>query len=196
MKIKTGRAKIIIIVLLSFILLVLVILFVRSGKEESPKIPSSSFQVENKPGEEIPKETKRVTLFFLSEEDNLFHQEEREISRNPSLIQEAQEVMDELIKGSRLGYVSPLPPETKLRQIFLTKEGVLYVDFSKELAGKHLSGSSAEIATVYSVVNSLAYNFRPVKKVFILIEGEERDTLGGHIDLSKPFLPDYSLVAD
>ncbi len=48
---------------------------------------------------------------------------------------------------------------------------------------------------VYSIVNSLTYNFKSVKRVSLLVEGNERETLGGHIDLSRPFSPDYSLVA-
>jgi len=45
------------------------------------------------------------------------------------------------------------------------------------------------------VVNTLVYNFKPVKKVVLLVEGAERETLGGHVDLSRAFFPDYSLVA-
>ncbi len=71
-----------------------------------------------------------------------------------------------------------------------------YVDFSEEIVEKHLSGSSAEISTIFSVVNSLAYNFDAIEKVFILIEGQERETLGGHINLSRPFLPLYDLIAN
>ena len=71
-----------------------------------------------------------------------------------------------------------------------------YVDFSKEIQEKHLRGSSAEMATVFSIVNSLAYNFKSIKKVFILIDGVEKETLGGHISLSHPFLPQYDLVAE
>jgi len=92
--------------------------------------------------------------------------------------------------------ISPLPPETRLRQLFITRSGVAYVDFSKELADRHPSGSSAEIATIYSVVNSLTYNFKSIKKVFILVEGGEKETLGGHISLSQAFAPRYSLSAD
>jgi spore germination protein GerM len=77
----------------------------------------------------------------------------------------------------------------------VTRSGVAYVDFSKDIVEKHLSGSSAEISTIYSVVNSLAYNFDSIKRVFILIEGREKETLGGHISLSKAFLPLYDLIA-
>jgi hypothetical protein len=31
--------------------------------------------------------------------------------------------------------------------------------------------------------------------VALLIEGGERETLGGHVDLTKPFSPDFSIIA-
>ena len=70
-----------------------------------------------------------------------------------------------------------------------------YVDFSREIMDKHLSGSSAEMITIYSIVNSLSYNLKPIKKVFILIDGGEKKTLGGHIDLTSAFQPIYDIVA-
>ena len=106
-----------------------------------------------------------------------------------------QQTVEELLKESQNGYLSPIPPQTKLREIFMTRRGVAYVDFSKDFQVGHPSGSTAEILTIYSIVNSLAYNFKSIKKVFILIEGAEKETLGGHVNLNKPFLPRYSLIA-
>ncbi len=60
---------------------------------------------------------------------------------------------------------------------------------------KYSYGSSSEMSAVYTLVNTLAFNFKTVKKVALLVEGGERETLGGHIDLSKPFVPQYSLIA-
>jgi len=139
--------------------------------------------------------TKTINLLFPSEEDSLLHPEPREILAGPSIGEEAKQAVQELIRGSGKGYISPLPPETKLRQLFVTKEGVAYVDLSREVMDKHPSGSSAELATVYSIVNTLAVNFKPIKKVFILVEGSEKETLGGHLNLSEPFVPLPSLNA-
>jgi spore germination protein GerM len=179
----------------ALVLLVLAIVFFRGGGGElvrpASEIPPS---MEPLPTDE-PQPSKSVTLFFLSEEDNLLHPETREIRADESAVREAKTTVEELIKGSQQGYLSPFPPETKLRQLFISKDGIAYVDFSKEFMDKHPSGSSAELATVYSIVNTLAYNFKPIKKVSILIEGAEKETLGGHINLSQAFLPLYSLDA-
>jgi spore germination protein GerM len=150
---------------------------------------------ESPPEPALPRTTKTVNLFFLSEDDSLLHPEPREILAGPSIGEEAKQVVQELIRGSSKGYVSPFPAETKLRQLFITKDGVAYVDLSREIMEKLPSGSAAELATVYSIVNTLAYNFKPIKKVFILVEGSEKETLGGHLNLSEPFVPLFSLNA-
>lgn len=177
-------------------LVILIVVFFRSGvKEEirpSLEVPSA----ESEPAPAQPKMTRKVTLFFIDEDDTLLRREERVIADDSSVVRLAKKTIEELIKGSEKGYVSPFPPETKLRELFISQEGVAYVDFSEDIVQRHLSGSSAEISTIYSLVNTLAYNFKPIKKVFILIEGQERETLGGHINLSQPFLPQYDLIAD
>jgi spore germination protein GerM len=174
-------------------LLVLVFVFFRGGGQEKIRPAAETSPRESLSGSEQLGETRMVTLFFLAEEDTLFHPEERQIMSSPSVVQEAEEIVEELIKGSDKGNLSALPAETKLRQLFITKDGVAYVDFSKELADNLAPGSSTELAAVYSIVNTLAYNFKAIKKVFILVEGGEKETLGGHISLSRAFVPFYSL---
>jgi germination protein M len=177
------------------VLLVLVIIFFRGGGRELIRPTDDIPPAEASASAEPTREAREVVLFFPSEGDSLLHAERRRIPGGSSVAEEAREVVEELIKGSSEGYLSPLPPETRLRQLFITKDGIAYVDFSKEIVEKHPSGSSAELTTVYSVVNTLAHNFRPIRKVFILVEGGERETLGGHINLSQAFVPLDSLIA-
>jgi germination protein M len=175
--------------------LVLAALLFRGEGGEKIKSGIAPPPVETSPEPASSRPTKTINLFFPSEDDSLLHPEPREILAGPSIGEEAQQAVQELIRGSGKGYISPLPPETKLRQLFVTKDGVAYVDLSREVMEKHPSGSSAELATVYSIVNTLAYNFKPIKKVFLLVEGSEKETLGGHLNLSEPFVPLLSLNA-
>ena len=176
------------------VLVLAVVLFRGEGGEKIRTAPGTA-SVESETEPPPPAAAKTVTLFFLSEEDSLLHSEEREILAGPSIVAEATQTIEALIRGSEEGYVNPLPPETRLRQFFVTKEGVAYVDFSKEFMETHPSGSSAELGTVYSIVNTLAYNFKPIKRIYILVEGSEKETLGGHIYLNQAFVPQYSLNA-
>ena len=180
---------------LAVVLLVLVIVFFTGGIGEKverfidanvPKTPAVA-------GE--PAETKTVTLFFLDDDDDFLHRETRQIAAGPTANEEAERALAELIKGSEGSLVSPLPPQTKVRQVFIGKDGVATVDLSRDVAEKFSYGSTMELAAVYAVVNTLAFNFKAVKKVVILVEGAEKETLGGHVDLTRAFLPDYSLIA-
>lgn len=188
-----NRQRWIILGFLFSLLVVLAVIFFRGGGRENIRLSSEVPLPELTPEPPEVAEMKSVTLFFLSDEDNLLHAEECEIFASSSVVHEAEQVVRKLIEGSQNGFLSPIPPETKLRQLFITKDGIAYVDFSKEMIEGHPSGSSAELATIYSIVNSLAHNFKSIRRVFILIEGGERDTLGGHIHLGRPFIPLYSL---
>ncbi|MDD8014110.1 MAG: GerMN domain-containing protein [Acidobacteriota bacterium] len=179
---------------LGVLLIVLVFIFFRGNREKIRQIVEASFPKDASATQETLG-SRTVTLFFLSDEDGMLHPEEREIEVAASPVLEAQQVIRELIKGPAGGLIATIPRDTRLRQVFITKQGVAYVDFSKDIVEKYSYGSSGEMATVYSIVNSLASNFKSIKKVAILIEGSEKETLGGHIDLSQPFSPLNSLTA-
>jgi len=180
---------------LSLVLVVLAIIFFTGGGEEKVRrfvetnIPKPQATAEPAPA------MKSVTLFFLNDADDLLHKETRDIAAGPTVAEEAERALAELVKGSSKDLVSPLPPQTKIRQVFVSKEGLATVDFSREIAEKFSYGSSSELAAVYAVVNTLTFNFKPIKRVLILVDGAERETLGGHVDLRRTFVSDYSLVA-
>ena len=184
------------LIALSVLLIVLVIMFFECG-EEKKLVSEPVAQIldsEEISGEEP--ETKMVSLFFLAERDDLLHSEVREIKAEAVLILQAKLVIRELIKGSCNGGISPIPVKTKLRELFITDDGIAFVDFSKEIQDNQFYGSAGEIAVVFSIVNTLAYNFKSIKRVFILIDGREKETLGGHIDLKRPLLPRFDLVVN
>ncbi|MFC2160281.1 GerMN domain-containing protein [Acidobacteriota bacterium] len=174
------------------VFVILIVLLFTGGIEKTKKLPLPSIPEPDTSFEEIP-EPKKITLYFPSEVDGLLHGEEREILSTSSLIFEIKQTIEELLIGSENGYISPFPPGSKLREVFMIEDGIVYVDFSKEIQDEHLSGTTAEISTVYSVVNSLAFNFKSVKKIFILVDGNEKETLKGHIDISRPLVPMYNL---
>jgi spore germination protein GerM len=189
------KKNLIILAGLFFLLMVLVVVYFNLGGKEKPRpvqlMPSSQEEA----GSEGQVQRATVVLFFSSEKDDLLHREEREIIASSSVEDQARTIVLELLKGSQQENISPIPPETRLREVFIAKDGVAYVDFSREFMDKHLSGSSAEISTIYSVVNSLTFNIKSIKKVFILVDGGEKKTLGGHLDLTRPFSPLYDLVS-
>jgi len=79
--------------------------------------------------------------------------------------------------------------------ITVDESALAVVNFSKEIVTAHWGGSMGEIMTVYSVVNTLAL-FPDIEQVKFLVEGEEVETLTGHLDMSGPLEPDWGLVEE
>ena len=69
----------------------------------------------------------------------------------------------------------------------------MVLDFSPELARNHPGGSLAEMQTIYSIVNSILLTIPSLKEVQILVNGQSRETLKGHIDLRAPLKANLSL---
>jgi spore germination protein GerM len=129
----------------------------------------------------------RVTLYLLSASGQSLAAEEREIPLADSLQEQAKQVVQQLLIGSRRGLSSPLPKGVQLRELFITPQGMAFVDLSQELISNHIGGTCAEELTVYSLSNTLIANFPAVKKVHFLVEGREVQTLAGHLDLTVPY---------
>ncbi len=189
---ETDTKKYITLGVFFAVFIILIVLLFTGGIEKTKKLPLPSIP-EPDTSSEVTPEPKTIILYFPSEKDGLLHGEEREILSNSSLIFDIKQTIEELLIGSDNGNISPFPPESKLREVFMTEEGIVYVDFSREIQDEHLSGTTAEVSTVYSVVNSLAFNFKSIKKVFILVDGNEKETLKGHVDISRPLVPMYNL---
>jgi spore germination protein GerM len=150
-----------------------------------------------KPGTEkkaVQKEKKNVLLYFSDEDGDYLVGEKRDILRKGRVEDEAKEVVEELTKGPKGKLVPTLPSQTRLLALRLGEGGIARVDFNSAISKNHPGGSSAEIMTVYSVVNSLTGNFPEIKKVQILIEGNEIDTIKGHLSLKRPIPPNPALV--
>jgi germination protein M len=132
----------------------------------------------------------RVTLYFADEQAENLVAEEREVEedRLPAAI------VEELIKGSETGLGRTIPEGTRVLSVEV-KEGVAYVDFSREFKDNHWGGSAGELMTVYSVVNSLA-RLEEVDKVQFLLEGEVQEELLGHMYYGEPIEPDWDLVEE
>lgn len=137
-------------------------------------------------------ETMTVNLYFSNEEGLALKVEKREIAKG-ILLKEIEEGINALIDGPRGKLTPTIPDGAKLLGVEV-KDGVVFLNFSKEISEKHPGGSSAEIQTVYSIVNTATLNFPDIKKMQILIEGKKTKTLAGHIDISFPLSPDKGFI--
>ncbi len=135
---------------------------------------------------EPPTGQMRLTLFFSDSQAEFLLGEERVVPQSATPLALARAVMEELARGPRTPLHHTLPKGTRVLKVDLGGDGLCTVDFSGELQRGHPGGSSAELMTVYSIVESLAANVPGVKAVQILIEGKKADTLAGHISIGGP----------
>lgn len=124
----------------------------------------------------------QVKLYVLARSGRELATETEEILYSPSLQQQAKEVVRLLLRRS-----GAIPRGVSLRELFITSQGVAYLDLSQELVSNHPGGSSAEELTVFSLSQTLIANFPAVKTVRILVEGREIQTIAGHLDLTIPY---------
>jgi spore germination protein GerM len=139
-------------------------------------------------------EKKEVLLYFSDSEGEYLIAEKRPILKKNEVKEEAKETILELIKGPKEKLIPTLPPRTKLLTLQINDAGVAKVNFSSALSKGHPGGSSAEMMTVYSIVNSLALNFPQIKRVQILIDGKSIETITGHLSLRQPIFPKPDLI--
>ena len=96
-----------------------------------------------------------------------------------------QAAVEALMAGTeKKGLANVFPKKAKLLQVTISGK-VAKVDFSRELQKNFVGGSTGEEMLVGSVVNTLT-EFPEIQKVQILVDGQEVETLSGHMDLSQP----------
>lgn len=133
-------------------------------------------------------------LYFTSKDGQSLKAEERSLVRHNNAVEYARSIVDALIEGPRSDLLPTLPEETKVLSLYVTEDGVAFVDFDRIIREKHPGGSLSELFTVFSIVNSISLNVPEVEATKILIEGREVKTLAGHIDLRFPLKPDILMI--
>jgi flagellar basal body-associated protein FliL len=141
------------------------------------------------------RERQEVTLFFSDANERFLVPEKRFIPKENETEAQARGMIQALIAGSTTGLVNTFPEKVELQGVNREGEDTLSVNFRESLAANHPGGSAAEIATVYSLTNTLTTNLPAIKKIRILIGGKERESLKGHIGLANPFMMNRELIA-
>jgi hypothetical protein len=138
----------------------------------------------------------RVKIFFpAASGDVLLTTEDQTIFKSAELGNRARQILLKLQQGPHSDTMFPsLPKDSKLEGLFISEQGTVFLDFSNTLATNHPGGVENELATIYSIVDSLTYNLPEIKQVKILIGGVEKETLAGHCLLLLPLEMDLSMT--
>jgi len=154
--------------------------------KEAPYKEKEIKEVQPVPTEEMVE----INLYFSDSQAMYLVPEKREIPQTPSL---AKQAVIELIKGPENSAFYPtIPHGTQVNEVYIVDD-IIYIDLSEEIFKNHPGGSSGELMTVYSIVNTLT-EIPSIRGVQILVEGNETKSLVGHIDISMPLLREENWI--
>jgi spore germination protein GerM len=127
-----------------------------------------------------------LSIWFASRQEDALVSERRYVPPSITPSDRAKASLQELIAGPHGDALRTLPAEVKVRELFIDDQGTAYVDFSEALRQTHPGGPWAEMLTLRSIMQTVMANIPEIKRVQILIEGREVETLTGHLDIRRP----------
>ena len=153
---------------------------------------------ESNPPEPLPVEqaeawegygTQTVVLFFA--EGGLepsWREELRVIELADDPVERIDSALAELLRGPERGLGRALPAGVALEHIFLEeRQGLLTLDINPAgAAAITRAGSLEERIALEALRRCLRVNFPSVHRLRILVGGESAETLGGHLNISRP----------
>lgn len=151
--------------------------------------------VTGKGGKERSRERLQVILYFSDTNERFLLPEKRYIPKDKTQEGQAKEIIKALVDGSKTGLVNTFPLKADVISVKIESDQTARINFGQNLAANHPGGSASEMATIYSLTNTLITNIPELKKVRILIEGKERESLKGHIDIRDPFTFNKEFIA-
>jgi hypothetical protein len=142
--------------------------------------------------------TRRIhaRLFYVAGDGQHLAPVDQEIPFGEGTAGQARQIVEAQLGPAPAPYASAVPAGTTLRALYLTEHGEAHVDLSAEASTAHPGGTTNEILTVYAIVNALTVNLPAIATVQLLVDGQEVDTLAGHIDLRRPLQQDLRWVSE
>jgi Sporulation and spore germination len=130
--------------------------------------------------------TEQVTLYVAYDDTGALRPSSLRIPLPAGRQERAAEILRALIK-LYLDKSSPhrLGAGSEIRDVYLVDPGLAVIDLNAAFADNHRSGVLVEELTVVSLIQTLSANVPGITRVKILVEGNQRDTLAGHADLSN-----------
>lgn len=162
----------------------------------SDRLPQSLRPAPSKkaPEQAAPADNLREINLYFSDEEGLNLKAQKRKIKKGGIDAELRAALVALLDGPEGSVLGRAVPEgTKLRSVSIKGE-TAFVDLSSEIIEKNSGGSSGEIQTVYSIVDTVTLNFPRIKQVQILVAGKKEATIAGHIDISYPLTADKSFI--
>jgi hypothetical protein len=102
-------------------------------------------------------------------------------------VERSRQLLQELIADPPTEGQRTLPADTTLSAFYLLSDGTAIADFSDTIASEMPSGILSEGLAVSSIARTLESNVAGLRRLKILIHGQEVETLAGNVDLTGFF---------
>jgi hypothetical protein len=96
----------------------------------------------------------------------------------------AKQLLDALIGQPPAPERRTLPQDTAVLEVYVLADGTAVLDFSASIGASLPSGIHSERLAVDSITRTLAANVEAIRRARILMQGQEAETLAGHVDLT------------
>jgi hypothetical protein len=128
----------------------------------------------------------KASIFWAGGPDGVAPVEiELPLSADP--LQRSRQLLHALIADPPTPDERTIPADTELLGFYILPDGTAVADFSDALSTETPSGILSERIAVNSIAKTLGSNVSGLRRLKILIHGQEVDTLAGHIDLTGFF---------
>ena len=132
-----------------------------------------------------------ITLYFPS--DGMLASGSAAVKRQPDGQSQAREILAAMLGDQRAAQTALLK-DIRLRELYLDATGTAYVDLAAAPQKEIRASAGEELTAIYAIVNALTQNLEEIKRIRILLDGREAQTLAGHIDLTRTFGERMDLV--
>ena len=110
-----------------------------------------------------------------------------ELALSADPVQRSKQVLHTLIASAPSPGQRTIPADAALLGFYVLPDGTAIADFSDALSTETHSGILSEEIAVNSIVRTLENNVAVLRRLKILIHGQEAETLAGHVDLTGFF---------
>jgi Sporulation and spore germination len=142
---------------------------------------------------------KGITLMIANDADGSIAAAQQEIALPADPNARAHVILQHLIADyGRPGSSHPIATNNGVNEVFFLtlpadanapSPGVMaIINLSGSFAAVHPSGIETETLTLLSMIGTLHANFPEITQVRFLVDGQPRDTLAGHADLTRIYL--------
>ncbi|HEB75834.1 MAG TPA: hypothetical protein ENJ04_05745 [Nitrospirae bacterium] len=175
---KKGRLLIIMLILVSLAGVGFGVFYLYFYEPATEPVP-----VRDGINESILKEYTTLKIFYPA--GNRLELVEKKVPGILSPIKTAEILINEYLDVSGKAGSGILPEGTRVDNIFISSDGVVYLDFNREFSRNFQGDVLDEYMLLKSIFNTILGNL-DVRDVMILINGKEAETIGGHLLINRP----------